>query len=156
MSIITINFTDKNKDRFNVKIAVENGRLSITGRQRNQDGRIESVGQVYDNIDPANKYQDALVKFWKRWHLNDLRAACEHQRRLGWTYTTHPGKRCPVCGYRLGDSWHIEELPPKIDKAIEMFAERINIIPQDEQGNQKIKKSIWDDPNSNIGRLFGV
>ena len=25
-----------------------------------------------------------LVQYWDRWHLNDMRAACEHQRELGW------------------------------------------------------------------------
>lgn len=53
----------------------------------------------------------ALVELWDRWHLNDMRAECEHQRALGWTYQTHPAAECPECGYRLGTAWLYEELP---------------------------------------------
>ena len=80
-----------------------------------------------------------LLDMWKRWHLNDMRAECEHQRALGWTYNTHhdhvmdvmtdetvptedplkmkvgtrrtsPGE-CPVCGYKIGSAWLQEEVP---------------------------------------------
>jgi hypothetical protein len=53
----------------------------------------------------------ALKELWDRWHLNDMKAACEHQRALGWTWSTHPSELCPECGYRLGSKWLFEKLP---------------------------------------------
>jgi hypothetical protein len=73
---------------------------------------------------------------WKRWHLNDMRAGCEHQRAEGWgekelvlangekklsTWVTpaeHPDgvlcKPCPVCGYKYGTAWLCEEVPAEV------------------------------------------
>lgn len=53
----------------------------------------------------------ALVELWDRWHLNGMRAGCEHQRARGWTWETHPSAACPECGYRFGSAWLFEELP---------------------------------------------
>jgi hypothetical protein len=48
---------------------------------------------------------------WKRWHLNDMHAECEHQEALGWTYDTHRGRVCPQCGYEIGTAWTKREVP---------------------------------------------
>jgi len=54
-----------------------------------------------------------LKDLWTRWHLNDMRAGCEHQRALGWTsYAEHPAEPCPECGYKFGSAWLFEPLPP--------------------------------------------
>lgn len=74
-----------------------------------------------------------MMEVWKRWHLNDLRAGCEHQRaenwgedrvsELGklscWVYPQeHPKgvlmKHCPVCGYQYGSAWLYEAIPAEI------------------------------------------
>ena len=53
-----------------------------------------------------------LKDLWDRWHLNDMRAGCEHQRALGWTsYDDHPSEPCPECGYKFGSAWLFEPLP---------------------------------------------
>jgi hypothetical protein len=61
-----------------------------------------------------------LLDVWKRWHLNDMRSACDHQRELGWTYEEHhnpdtyEGEACPICGYEIGSSWFKEEIPENV------------------------------------------
>jgi hypothetical protein len=64
-----------------------------------------------------------LAKFWDvwhRWHLNDMRSGCEHQRAMGWTYEEHhnratfKGENCPICGYSIGSSWLYEPLPEDV------------------------------------------
>jgi hypothetical protein len=61
----------------------------------------------------AEKWLDFL-DLWKRWHLNDMRAECEHQRAHGWTYDTHRGRQCPVCGYEIGTAWLAERVPTEV------------------------------------------
>ena len=86
------------------------------------------------------------------WHLNDLKAGCEHQDVLGWghgidvtvepeskeaqnawgatvTVTTQRkvykdsiGAPCPTCGYCYGTAWTKRELPPEIVKLAEEVA----------------------------------
>lgn len=53
---------------------------------------------------------------WKHYHCNDLQAACEHQRTLGWTYQTHRDRACPECGYKIGSGWFTVEVPPVVLK----------------------------------------
>jgi hypothetical protein len=71
----------------------------------------------------AEKWLD-LLDIWKRWHLNDLRAGCEHQREMGWTYDEHhdpktfKGEACPVCGYEIGSAWLKEEVPEDVIKTV--------------------------------------
>lgn len=51
------------------------------GWEEKPDTRGEWTGTEYARVN------DPLVKFinvWDRWHLNDMRAACEHQRAAGW------------------------------------------------------------------------
>jgi|GEM_PF-3391196 len=55
-----------------------------------------------------------LLDTWKRWHLNDMRAECEHQRAMGWKYKDHEGEACPVCGYHIGSAWLREEVPQAV------------------------------------------
>lgn len=51
---------------------------------------------------------------WEHWHLNDMKAECEHQRALGWTYATHRGQECPECGYEIGTRWLSVEVPGEV------------------------------------------
>ena len=55
-----------------------------------------------------------FLDVWKVYHLNDAKAECEHQRALGWTFETHEGQDCPVCGYRIGSGFHRIEVPEQV------------------------------------------
>jgi len=61
-----------------------------------------------------------FLSVWHRWHLNDMRSACEHQRALGWKYEEHhdkktfQGEACPTCGYKIGSACLKEELPQDV------------------------------------------
>jgi len=71
------------------------GRLSISGvvgPKRNGDCR-GGCGQIVDHLaEDVSAFApgwdiELLQRFadtWKRWHLNDMRAGCEHQRAEGW------------------------------------------------------------------------
>lgn len=95
-------------------------RLSIhgvVGPQANWNCR-GSCGQCVDEIEtvePNADWTPEMVKtfcsVWRRWHLNDMRAGCSHQRWLG---ITEVGKSCPICGYKYGHSWLTEEVPQEV------------------------------------------
>ncbi len=113
------------------KITITRGNLSITGVEgpRITGECWGGAGQLLIgagrsrilNTAPAPGWSKALiakfVEVWERWHLNDMRRECEHQRAMGWTYhthrneVTHDGYPCPTCGYRIGSAWLREELP---------------------------------------------
>lgn len=76
------------------KIEYINGRLSVCGvigPKRNGDCK-GSAGQCVDEIRKGqpkeDEWTDEMLKrfcdIWERWHLNDMRPYCEHQRELGW------------------------------------------------------------------------
>ena len=70
----------------------DEGNLSITGVVGpTQSGNCYCGGQCYDEIragQPAEgwtkKMIEELCNIWERWHLNDLRPYCEHQKADGW------------------------------------------------------------------------
>lgn len=72
-------------------IILTNGELSITGVEGplKSGNAVGSCGQIYGSIDvdsvtPAKGWTaDSIREFlnvWERWHLNYMRAGCEHQR----------------------------------------------------------------------------
>ena len=81
-----------------------------------------------------------IYRLWKRWHLNDMKAGCEHQRALPefepkrlasgkWNcheYEKDGGilcKPCPACGYKYGSKWLFEPIDEADLKEIkELFA----------------------------------
>lgn len=95
--------------------------VSITGAiwepigKRNRD--CLSCGQ---NLDTMREYLSGNATFmrlhalWSRWHLNGMRAECEHQRERGETWTSHPSAECPDCGYKLGHAWLYEPIPADV------------------------------------------
>ncbi len=105
-------------------IRYKGGNLAIAGVEgpkRNGDCR-GSCGQIVMHA-PAIEHlatgwtQSLVADFWKkwnRWHLNDMQAACEHQRARGETWKTHPSAVCPDCQYSLGSAWQHEEVPTDI------------------------------------------
>lgn len=54
-----------------------------------------------------------VFRLWKNYHLNDMRAGCEHQKE-----GSPVGSVCPVCGYRYGSAWLYREIPEKDLEAI--------------------------------------
>lgn len=108
-----------------VEIKYENGKLSLHG----VIGPMESgncrgsCGQCLDKIKAGipkapwtREMVDKLYDIWSRWHLNDMRAGCEHQRALGWKGESFIAKPCPVCGYKYGTAWLKEEVPANVIK----------------------------------------
>ena len=51
------------------------GNLSISGSSHRSSGQCQDAF-----AHSANPNVQELVRIWNRWHLNDLRAGCEHQR----------------------------------------------------------------------------
>jgi hypothetical protein len=78
----------------------EDGRFSMSGAVWMASRRdCYTCRQCLDEIAklfPKSSKVQQMHQVWKRWHLNDLRAGCEHQRAEGWgqeqlvvkTYTT--------------------------------------------------------------------
>lgn len=83
-----------------VKITVELGgdplRLSITGDGPGYGGQCQdsirealkagTLRRDHARYTPDLSVSDIekVLDVWDRWHLNDMRATCEHQRALGW------------------------------------------------------------------------
>lgn len=91
------------------KIEITNGNLSISGvegplKNGNCSG---SCGQIMmhlkaESVKPAPGWNTALIQrfleVWERWHLNDMRAGCEHQRR-DW----NPSEMLTIYHFRLSE-----------------------------------------------------
>jgi hypothetical protein len=109
-------------------VGLDSGRLSITGAIGHPNslraGNGDAYGQVQDLIrhgTESGDFQPAfgwtldgvreLLTIWERWHLNDMRAGCEHQRVAG---IRELGATCETCGYRYGSAWLREELPADV------------------------------------------
>lgn len=93
------------------KIEYTDGRLSISGVEGPyKNGNCAgSCGQIImgfkeydergyntlDNIAINEEWSKSQLKkffdVWDKWHLNDMQQACEHQRKLGWTYENNHG-----------------------------------------------------------------
>lgn len=90
------------------KIEFSEGKLSISGvigPRSNGDCR-GSCGQCVDEIregTPAEGWTKEMVNrfcdLWEKWHLNDMRPYCPHQKELGWDKLA--GKRVTLYNYRL-------------------------------------------------------
>jgi hypothetical protein len=77
-----------------IEVVYTGGKLSLHGvvgpmRNGNATG---SAGQIQDELLNLTEYAPGwteelarkLYETWERWHLNDMRAACVHQRAMGW------------------------------------------------------------------------
>lgn len=84
---------------------------------------------------------EALKTLWDRWHLNSMKAGCEHQEaryrvnpdeRPTWmngytgstgdTLSPHDGSACRECGYAYGSEWKYEPLPDDLLDQIDAAA----------------------------------
>jgi hypothetical protein len=95
------------------KIEYKDGKLSITGVEApdihgNCKGSCGQINPIKLDVFSDGWDEEVLTVFsiiWDKYHLNELHAECEHQAILGWTYDTHVGKNCPICGYIIGSEW---------------------------------------------------
>lgn len=90
------------------KIEFSKGKLSISGviGPRSNGNCKGSCGQCVDEIregTPAEGWTKEMVNrfcdLWEKWHLNDMRPYCPHQKELGWDKLA--GKRVTLYNYRL-------------------------------------------------------
>ena len=93
-------------------------RLAITGVEgpkRNGDARGSSgqIERTPEWIACPEIDLDRFMAIWKRWHLNDMRDGCEHQRELGWTIA-NLSQPCPTCDYKGGTAWLFEPVPANV------------------------------------------
>jgi len=133
------------------KAEIKDGRLSITGvvgpnQTGNARGGYGQICMEFAHRNPADndrRYREPIepdqitfapgwdkekwldfLDLWERWHLNDMKAGCEHQRKLGWkSYDEHPSEPCPVCGYKYGSAWLREELPESVVEFLQALPE---------------------------------
>lgn len=100
--------------------------LAVAPRRRMENGH--AAGQIVSELErvtrPAPHLTEAdiaeLVRLWKRWHLNGMKALCAHQTPV---YSSPRGYRqldldaigtCPVSGYRPGSAWLVEPVPGEV------------------------------------------
>lgn len=115
---------------FNVFIEIEyiNDKLSLCGVEGplKSGNAFGSCGQIQDHLLKEDKifvkgFDYKIVRtiqqIWNRYHLNDLKAECEHQKELGWDYENYHntvnfiGESCPICDYKIGSAWNREKVP---------------------------------------------
>ena len=110
-------------------IYYHNGKLTITGVEGplasghclGSAGQIKNYLIDFDHFAPdwdQSKIQ-TFATVWDKWHNNDLRPECEHQRALGQTWKTHPSSECDECGYVLGSAWLTEAIPNSVLKHLD-------------------------------------
>lgn len=130
-------------------------RLSITGvigPKSNGDCR-GSCGQIVDSLKMESYctgWDEVKVarfqEIWNVWHLNDMRAGCEHQRKLpefkavrlpngGWNCHKYPDeggilcKPCPTCGHEYGSKWLHEDVPGEVIEWLFALPESERTLP---------------------------
>jgi len=144
-------------------VTIEDGALSISGvigpRANGDawggcgqiDGELRAAVERGDIAD-APSWLPQLLDIWRQWHMNHMRAGCEHQRDAEWnkrpidpsrplnyyigrtwnmlvcvTRKEHPegllSEPCPVCGYKYGSAWLREELPADVITFLESLPE---------------------------------
>lgn len=106
----------------NVKVSIffKESRLSIVGTSSIMSGQINEYLESLDSKDYqlhpdwTEEMFRKLLDIWERWHLNDMRAGCSHQRAMDWNRDEHLDKPCPICGYKYGCGWIFEPVPDEV------------------------------------------
>lgn len=89
----------------------------------------EGIREYLDVSSISEEKLSRIIEIWDRWHLNGLRAGCEHQRAAGehsawvgvYPEKGYPAPRCLVCGYSYGSAWLHEELPQEIIEEVKSW-----------------------------------
>lgn len=123
---VFIGRTPEQRERVFVDVEWDGTRLSFTGTVLRPGQPITTqnptaCGQVIDDV---RKVSVTLADLWERWHLNDMRAGCEHQEALfredaslrpTWKNEYKGmGVPCPECGYKYGSEWKAETVPEDV------------------------------------------
>ena len=99
------------KVRATIDITMDPMRFTMSGEiTRNRS--FQTGGQCIDDIAALYSDNDAVVRLcqlWRRWHLNNMRPGCEHQRASERVYEV--SEPCEVCDYRYGSAWLHEDMP---------------------------------------------
>lgn len=109
-------------------------RLSITGVEGPTQGgnALGSCGQIDMGlgchgipINPTPGWTmdkiNRLLAIWKRWHLNDMRAGCEHQQQHKNVDKGPIGAVCAQCGWVYGHGWKLEVVPEDVLQELVAF-----------------------------------
>lgn len=120
--------------RVEIEIEITRGEkgaiLSICGNVWNsRKTDIIAGGQMEDSILSYLDYPKyplpklrRLLEIWKRYHLNNMHAGCEHQRAFeSKPYTENEGAICHICNYVYGTAWNYEALPEAIIEELKTF-----------------------------------
>lgn len=133
----------RNGRKYNAFARIEfdeySGRLSICGvvgptRHGNCMGSAgQCVDEIREGIPTEDWSEEMLSKFcdiWDRWHLNDMRPTCEHQRELGWDERA----KKKVYRYNICLTDEIRDAKRKAEKeAIKALREGVTFTPTEEQ-----------------------
>lgn len=110
---------------------LKDGVFSMSGNVWNRTKTdIYCGGQIVDQIAklfPHNKRVQEMFEVWNQWHLNDMQAGCEHQRKLGWD-KNEINAPCPTCGYKYGSAWLKKEIPHEIIEKIESWGSVLEAV----------------------------
>jgi hypothetical protein len=112
------------RERFNIYEKKKYIEFSASGNIFHPDKCIHISGQCIDEI--AKYIKNAKIKriceVWKSYHLNGFHAGCKHLRHLEKDKPfDHIGEVCPVCGYKFGSEWRVEEIPVEIIEEIKTW-----------------------------------
>jgi hypothetical protein len=105
-----------------IRAEFKDGKLSLTGVEGPMSGGNckGSCGQIEMSLSPDDftSFEEGwdsvkiarLLEIWRGWHLNDMRAGCEHQRARKWG-----SKKVLVTTYRLTNEASSEQRRIKTD-----------------------------------------
>jgi hypothetical protein len=127
-----------------MKITYDNDNLIICGvidpiHGGNCSGSCGQINMEFKHSNPAHNdtCYNHLIRFntgwderiwykflevWNLYHLNNLQAGCEHQRKLGWGNESI-GKPCPTCGYKYGTKCLRIDVPEDVLKFLSELPE---------------------------------
>lgn len=119
-------YAGSRKAQIFVKVEYMEGRLSLMGVEGpTRGGNAISCGQIgVKSIDGLSKgwtpeMVATLVTIWDRWHLNDMRAGCEHQRAQDWG-----SEELEVITYKLNhEGWNLRRKAEAAAKVAAMAGE---------------------------------
>jgi hypothetical protein len=119
---------DYGAERVTVVVEWTGKRLSFVGNRGQNVGSLSEI----DNPD-TEADRDRLAALWDRWHLNDMRAGCEHQQRGARAGFGAPiGAVCAVCGYSNGSEWRTEAVPEDVLAEVRGIMRRLDFAPEPE------------------------